>query len=315
MLAIGTFGYMSIEGWGFPKALYFTIITITTVGYGDYGLTDWGMYFSAALLVGGLGVFTYSFSQLAPIIFNVHAAQERRMKQKIRKLSNHFIICGLGRVGQACCRSLAMKDVPFVCIDPNQDRINEAIERGHLALCGDATDDDTLAEAGVQVAQGVACLTCSDTENIVVTLSVRELNPDLLIISRADDLMTFPKLKRAGATRVISPIHAGGENIASSLVDHKIADILIRNNLSESGIEFVELTVQPDTSLIGMTIRECEDRHDHVVFVAIYHPNTGPRIHPEGDEVLGAGDVLIAAGNLESIHGLQEHANGMRTAA
>lgn len=318
VVGIGTCGYMWIEGWSLTKSLFFTLITLTTVGYDDYGISETSMRFTAVLLVIGLGVFTYAVSQLAPILFNEKASQERRMKKQIARLKDHYIICGLGRVGQACCRHLAMQDIPFVCIDPDDSMVLEAIERGHLALGGDATHDDVLEQTGIKRARGLAALTHSDTENIVITLGARQMNPSLHIISRADEPNSFTKMKRAGASRVISPIQAGGESIAHAIIEPTLSNMLdafAPENTSGPAIRFVELTIRPGSSLEGKTIREAGESHERVVFVAITKPGMDTRIHPPSDECLAAGDVLIAAGDVRAIGCVQHEAEDRRKAA
>lgn len=318
VVAVGTCGYMWIEGWSLTKSLFFTIITLTTVGYSDYGMSELSMRFSTVLLVIGLGVFTYAVSQLAPILFNEKAAQERRMKKQIARLKDHYIICGLGRVGQACCRHLAMQDFPFVSIESDEAIVQEAIERGHLALRGDATHDDILEQAGIKQARGLAALTHSDTENIVITLGARQMKPSLHIISRADETDSFTKMKRAGATRVISPVQAGGESIAHAIIEPTLSNMLDAfspENISGPAIRFIELTISPGSSLEGKTIRAAGEAHDQVVFVAITKPGLTTRIHPPSDERLAAGDVLIAAGDVRAINDVQHEAEIRRKAA
>ena len=208
-----------------------------------------------------------------------------------------------------------MRDIPFVCIDPDRKKIEEAAERGHLAMCGDATREEVLETAGIRWAKGLAALTNCDTENIVVTLGASQLNPELRIVSRADELESFTKLKRVGATRVISPVQAGGDSIAHAMVEPKLTDMLGVTDGAVQGIEFLELTIDEASSLAGQSIHECGEVHKGVVFVALCHPEHGTRIHPAADLRLQPGDVLIAAGDAMAIGRLQDEAHRRRVAA
>ena len=314
LLLIGTFGYMWIEGWDAWKAFFFTVITLSTVGYGDYGLSETGLRYTTVLIIGGFGVVTYSVSQLAPVLLNPQMIREWKMRREILKLKDHFIVCGLGRVGRSVCMCLARECVPFVAIDPDPELVETAREAGHLAIVGDGASDDDLCEAGIDRAKAVACVTSSDNENIVITLSARQLNPDVYIISRAEHHSTARKVERAGATRVLSPIRAGGESIANAMVKPHLAELLRQTQDVESGIELAEIAIAEGASLDGSTVRDCGIAHDTVVFVAL-KPSDGPmRFRPQSEDALGAGDVLIVAGDVMAVGRLQSDANGRRAA-
>jgi voltage-gated potassium channel len=315
LVLFGTCGFMWLEGWDFGKAFFFTIITVTTVGYGDYGLSEEGLRFATILIVCGFGVVTYAAGQLAPIILNERVAREWKMKRELRKLSGHFIVCGLGRVGRAVCANLAQEHLPFVAVDPDEAAVEEAARSGYLAVRGDATSDDVLVRLGVERARCIACVTDSDTDNIVITLSARHLSASVFIISRAEDEGTIRKISRAGASRVISPIRAGGSNIANAMVKPNLAELLDRSNDLESGIALAEVAVSDTSPLAGRSIRDCGSDHGSVVFVALVHPDEQARFRPDVDESLGAGDVLIVAGDALAVGRLQDDAKGRRLAA
>jgi voltage-gated potassium channel len=315
LVLCGTCGYMWIEGWDFTQSLFFTVITLTTVGYGDYGLSEEGLRFTTILIVGGFGVFAYSAGQLAPIILNERLAQEWKMNRQIKKLTDHFIVCGLGRVGQAVCDSLNQHGISFVAVDPDQAAVNRAIARGCVAITGDAATDEVLIQASVKGARCVACVTDSDTDNIVITLTARELNSDVYIISRAENAAAIRKMDRAGASRVISPILAGGLSIANAMVKPHLAELLDRSNDADGGIALAEVTITEASQLNGRTIRDCGSVHGSVVFVAV-KPAGGPaRLRPAADESLQGGDVLIVAGDVLDVGRLQQEARQLRTAA
>jgi voltage-gated potassium channel len=306
LMSFGTLGYMWIEGWDLTQSVFFTVITLTTVGYGDYGLSEDGLLFTTVLIVGGFGVFTYSVGQVAPIILNERLAREWKMTRQIRKLTDHFIVCGLGRVGRAVCHNLDQQGISFVAVDPDQVAVDWAVSKGYIAINGDAAADETLLEAGVMGARCVACLTNSDTENIVITLSARQLNGGLYIISRAEEAGAVRKMDRAGASRVISPILAGGSSIANAMIKPHLAELLDQTNDADSDIALAEVV---------STFRDCGKEHRAVVFVAIKQSEGAARCRPAVDKPLEGGDVLIVAGEVLDVGRLQDEARQVKTAA
>jgi voltage-gated potassium channel len=299
---------MLVEGWGLVQSLFFTLITLTTIGYGDYGLSETGMLFAAVLMVVGLGVVTYSAGQILPSLFNRQLAWERKMTKRMHQLEGHFIVCGLGRIGQAVCRHLAREGVSFVAIDPDPDAVAIVVNADHLALVGDATDDEVLEQAGIARAKAIACVTGSDSENIVVTLTARERNEKLLIVSRAEHEDTIRKLERAGATRVISPIRSGGISIANAILKPNLAEILDLTHDHGEDFELAEIHVETGSTLDGSTFGARGHRCANIAPIALKRHDGGTRLCPKPDDTLRGGDVLIVAGDVLSIHALQREA-------
>ena len=297
VIAFGTIGITLIEGWSVQQSLFFTLITITTVGFSDYDLSEAGQRFTIILLAGGIGVATYSISQLVQSFMQFELARKRKMMRHIQQLHGHFIICGLGRIGEAVCQQLAEQSVPFVAIDLNQERVDEAISHGHYAVHGDATLDSVLESVGVANARGLACVTASDSDNIVITLTARSLNADLFILSRAETEAAVRKLQTAGATRVVSPIRAGGHSIASAIINPNLTEFLEMTGDGDASIAMAEVTIEEASILDGRTVRESVQEHENIVIVAVKHPDGQTRVRPPNDQSLAAGDVLIVAGD------------------
>ncbi len=310
VVLFGSLGFMGVEGWDFWKSLFFTLITVTTVGYSDYGLSPAGERVASVLLLGGIAVATYAFGQLVQAVVNFRETKRRAMNNRIMKMSDHWIICGLGRIGKAVCIHLAQRNIPFVVIDHDEKTIDDAIECGFIAVAGDATEDDVLDDLGVTRAKGVACLTNSDPENIVITLSARELCPDVLIISRAEHEHSIRKIKRAGANRVISPVLSGGRQIAAAITDPHLAEMLESSAVAEGLVELSEIEVREGSTLAGQSIKELGGSHDSLVFVAIKDEAGAIRLRPHGDETLTVGDVIIIAGDRPTIVRAREDAYG-----
>ncbi len=298
VLALGTFGFMWTDDWPFERALYFTIITITTVGYGDENLSIAGHRFVIAVIIFGIGIFTYAVGQVVQLVVEHQLDWERVMERKAKALTDHFIIVGFGRIGKAVCESLHQESIPFVLIDRNSTLIEQAAHAGYIAILDDATRDEVLESCSINRARGIACLTASDANNIVITLSARALCPHLFIISRAEDQDAARKLKHAGATRIISPMHSGAIAVTNAILRPHAVDFLNQNAESTQGLEFSRLTVHPGSPLDGIAIAAsplCSD--SPLVIVALQHADGTTEINPSHSTPLTAGDTLIIAGH------------------
>lgn len=219
VVAIGTTGFMLIQPeWGIWKSFFFTLVTITTVGYGDEGLTEEGQAFAAVLLLVGIGTATYSLSAIVRVALQFQLSWKLKMREKIKNLKDHFVICGFGRIGETVCDEIAKAGVPFVVIEQNEDACRDAIESGYFTIQGNSTEDEVLQLSGVAHARGVICVIDNDAENVFITLCVRELNPSAYIAARANARASINRLKRAGASLVISPYTAAGLTIAGELL-------------------------------------------------------------------------------------------------
>jgi voltage-gated potassium channel len=298
--SIGTLGYVIIEGWSFFDALYMTIITIATVGYGEvHPLSTAGRIFSIFLILGGMGGAFYALFGAAQYIlegqFGITIGR-RRMKTKIANLKNHFIICGYGRVGEETAATFEEEGVPFVIVDHREDCIGRAERSGYLFLQGDATRDEVLKEAGIEHARGLVAALGADADNTYVTLSARGLSPSLFIIARASDAETENKLKRAGANRVVSPNTIGGQRLAKLALYPGLVDFLdILTSPRWPEIEMDSVEVSRDSSLNGQTVkgvRQCSNTG----VIAIKKINGQFLPNPGDDEKIVAGDSLIVMG-------------------
>jgi voltage-gated potassium channel len=186
---------------------------------------------------------------------------------------------------------------------------------GYLATVGDATQDLVLERLGIARARGVACLTASDSENIVITLSARELNPEALIVSRAEQEQAIRKIQRAGATRVISPVLTGGRRIAEAICNPNLTELLDSSRTKAGAIELVEVVVRAESKLDGAKVMDYGAEQPTLVFVAMKGNDGDIKLHPPGQHQLEAGDVLIIAGDQPSVAGARRDAGWLRTAA
>jgi voltage-gated potassium channel len=217
VLILGTIGYMLIEQLSFADALYTTINMMSTVGEVVRPFSAPGRMFTVAVIVLGVGSLLYTFGAGMEFMIEGHlsrAIRRRFMDNKIAALRSHYIVCGFGRVGSQIAEDIAAAHIPFVVIDEKEDLVSKCIQRGYLAVQGDATSDDVLREAGIQHAKCLLVATDNDAHNTYITLSARHLSSKLLIVARSNHDETEAKLKLAGADRVLSPYTIGGHQMA-----------------------------------------------------------------------------------------------------
>lgn len=316
VLVSGVLGFMLIEeDWGLGRAFYFTVITLSTVGYGDEGISETARLFASGLILCGIGTCTYALSQMVQFAVSRQMAWRQKMQRHIDQLEDHFIICGLGRVGQAVSDQFTEAAMPVVVVEQSAERAEWARNEGQLVVEGSATEDEALILAGVQRARGIVCASPSDSDNLVMTLTARELNPDINIIARIDNPQSDTRFKRAGATHVISPAMISGHDIATMLVRPKLAEFLERARTSESGFQMTEISVEPGSSLVGQKIAEFGAKEPTLTFVALQKSDGQTHVRPRANDTLGGGDVLIVAGELDAIARMAERCRGLTATA
>ncbi|HLN97372.1 MAG TPA: potassium channel family protein, partial [Pyrinomonadaceae bacterium] len=208
-IVFGGIGYYLIEGWSIVDSLYVSAQTVTTVGYGDLTpATRNGRLFSTVFMLAGVGIVLYALTTTVQAIVQselVATFGQRRLSRKMSKLRNHFIVCGAGRVGSHLIRSLLGSAETFIVIERDPQKVAELVELGVIVLVRDATLEESLLEAGVAHARGLAACLADDADNVYVVLTARDLNPRMHIVARAAEEQAEPKLIRAGANRVVAP--------------------------------------------------------------------------------------------------------------
>ena len=276
-------------------------------GYGDDGISEVGRRFAIVLLICGIGTFTYSLSTLIQFAVDREAALLRRMKRTIRETSDHVVICGYGRIGRTVCHQLSKGGVTCVIIEPYEQNYQQAIQDGYLVVQGAASDDEILVEAGVTRAKGVVCAVDSDAENMFITVSVRDLNSNCTIVSRAESESAARKLERAGATIVISPHKMAGQSIAGAML-HPCLNHFMGNTDDEDCLQLSETKIAAESQFNGKSVCDLGRLSEDVVFVAIQRETGEQIIRPRGDETFQAGDVVILAGKTCDLDSLHENA-------
>lgn len=307
VITTSTIGFAWLETqWSLWDALFFTLITITTVGYGDYGLDTRGEVFASLLLVTGIAITTYVLGQVVQLAVNSQAVRRRKMLKKIAQLKDHHIVCGVGRVGRAVCERFHEAGVALVVVDPDPERCEWARSEGHFAVQGVGTDDQTLINAGIEHCAGLVAAASHDSENLVTVLTAREHNADCLIVCRSDDSDSESKFRRAGADRVVAPETNGGHIIANLLVRPNTTDFLAHTGNDE--IQLSELLVKPGSRLAGQTLRQLGETESDLVFVALKTDGSPTRLRPPLSHQLIEGDVLIIVGELSTLARITDRA-------
>lgn len=310
----GTAGYVVIEGWGFLDALYMTIITIATVGFREVlPLSTAGRVFTIVLIVCGVSAAAYTFGRIIEFMIEGYFSEimgGRAMKRHIEKLSDHYIICGFGRVGEQVARELKRAGAPFIVLDPNPDVKKFLDAEDVLYIQGDAADEQVLKQAGIERAKGLVSVVDSDADNVYVTLTARSLNPNLFVIARSNLESSGYKLKRAGADRVVSPYSLGGRRIASMVLKPAVSDYLdtvMHGDKMEYQLE--DLFIGEQSPLQGLTVQEANIRQKYGAMVLSIFKKDGrfeSELHEETR--IAAGDRLIVIGTRDQLDKLEDAA-------
>lgn len=310
ILVIGTLGYMFIEGWNFMDALYMTVITISTVGYGEVRQVDHvGRIFTIFIVLTGVGFSLYVAGAVVQFMVEGRIRQimgRRRLDQKLRRLKNHYIICGYGRIGRVLVRTLRRKISNLVVVDNNPNLVTVMEEDGMLYIAGDATEESTLIKAGIQKAKGLVSVLDTDTDNVFLVLTARQLNPNLDIIARAAKDQSKDKLKAAGATTVESPYEMGAHRMAQRILRPKVTSFLdFALSTKRKDILMEELPVSNNSCLANLTLKDSGIRQRYNLIVIAIEKATGEMLfNPSFEALIAAGDTLIAVGEEPNLHAL-----------
>lgn len=319
LTALGTTGYMGIEGWSLADSLYMTVITLTAVGYEEVRpLTSAGRTFTMVLLAGGITWLGTWFALITSLLVELdltHVFRKRRLMKDLAQLEDHVIVCGAGRTGRQVIEELDSLKTRWVAIERDPARL-EAFGASHpegLMVEGDATHDESLLRAGLERARGlVACLS-ADTDNLFVCLSARDLKPDLTIVARAYEEETLDKLYRAGATHVVSPNVSGAIRMASVLVRPSVVSFLdIATRSSDLALRLEQAAIPDRSALAGKTLAEARiPQETGLIVIAMRKGGAGPEgrfvFNPVADTRIAPGDELIVLGRTEQIQQLRDH--------
>jgi len=297
----------------FLDALYMTVITISTVGYKEISvMTPEAKMFFIVVIFLGLSFVGYIFTNIASFLLEGNIKEivhMRRLKNKMNTLSNHCILCGAGETGANVIRQFEKSNVPFVVIDNNRERVDELIKRDVMTIFGDATDEETLLEAGIMKARGMICSLSNDADNVFTVLTSRFLNKNLYIISRAIEDHASEKLMRAGANRTISPNEIGGRRMAAIMLRPTVISFLdMITHVGDVVLDLEDVVIFGGSELIGKSLKDARipDKTGLVV-LALQEKNAKKMsFNPGPDEILREGDSMIVLGTNEQVKKLKE---------
>jgi len=308
---VGTIGYMAIEGWTAWDAFYMTIISVTTAGYREvHPMSVVGQAWTAAVLVAGVSTLFYSASLVMATVVEggLHRGlQSRRFKRMLEQLTNHFIICGYGRIGSVIADEFQRQAIPYVVIDKDPKRVHEVITRGGIAVEADASREDVLRRVGIDRARGLIAAVGTDAENVYTVLTARVLQPELFIIARVESEDAEPKLRRAGADRVLSPYHLGGVQMAATALRPAVVDFMRLATSSERmDLAAEQVAVKANTRFVGRSLRDASLRQEFgVIVVAIKRATGHMEFNPAPEAVIAVDDQLVVLGHPDQLKALE----------
>jgi voltage-gated potassium channel len=308
----GALGYHFIEGWSFLDALYMTVISVTTVGYGEVQpLGSAGRIFTMIMLFTGVGAVLYILSALTQTVVEGKLREvmgRRSQLRQIRALKGHYIICGYGRIGALVTDMLRENGQKVVVVENSEEITRRLEEEGVLYVLGSATEDEALFAAGIDRARGLVATVSSDADNVFIVLSAKQIRPDLLVIARATEPGSERKLKRAGADKVVSPYFIGARRIAQTVLRPSVADFIdLTFHSSDIALQMEELKVGRGTELAGVALKDTGIRQKlNLIILAIKKADGDMTFNPGADTVIDVGDTLIALGTRGSMRKLAE---------
>ncbi len=306
-IAVGVSGYHFIEGMSLFEAFYMTMITISTVGFQEVRpLSTAGRVLTVIIISGGITIAAYTIGTVVRTFVEGEMRKtlgRRKVEKKITQLTNHYIICGYGRIGSLICKELSEHGQKYVVIENNPFAIERMEADKVLFLPMDATVDATLLDAGIMNARGIVTAVGSDADNVFITLTAKGLRPDIFILSRASDEINEIKLKRAGASRVVSPYLIGGKRMAHVLIRPTVVDFIdIAVAESNLGLQMEEYRVFSRSHLVGKNLVESNLRKEYGVIIVLIKKHNGELIfNPQPAEVLQADDTLVVLGKVDDL--------------
>lgn len=301
----GTVGFSIMMGLSLLDAFYFTIVTISTVGYGEiYPTTPETKLFASFLIIVGLGSITVFLETAVEDILRRSIKEAMGEPEVEKPTKDHYIICGYSDLGEVVVEELVRLGERFVVIEQDGEKVRELLRKGIPAIQGDACKEDTLTEAGIRKAKGVATIFEDDIKNVFVLITAKSINPKLHVVARANHFETVDKMYKIGADLVISPEVEGGRMIAKALVKPDILKVIDRMVLTKD-VDAVRFFVDHKSVLEGETIKSAKIEETGVKVAAITRRGE-VRVTPDSGTKLEEGDVLLLIGEKEKLKKFQE---------
>ena len=308
----GMAGFHYIEGWPWFDGFYMIVTTFSTIGYQEvHPLSHAGRVFNVVLILAGVSLVFLGIGSLTQALLEFSLRKffgRRKMEREIDRLTDHYVICGAGRVGRSAARELARKPAPFVIIENNEAKAAR-FAGDWLMLVGDATQEQTLRQVHIERARGLVAATTTDATNLYIVLTARGLNPRLQIIARASEEDAEKHLLKAGADSVVSPYLFAGQRIAQSFLrPHVVSFLDTATTHLGMDLEIGEIQITPSSQFAGKTVGGSRIRQDRGLIILAIKREQGMRFNPEPDDVIQAGDCLIAMGQPSQLRQLEQTA-------
>ncbi len=301
-IILSSLGYVLIDDYSFLDALYMTIISITSVGYGEiHTLSQLGRIHTMFVILIGFILLGYLLKLVSESVLEQILSSDYRRKKMIKTihdLENHYIICGYGRIGQIITKELTKNNFEVVVIDDNKGLYDLFIKQHMFFMIGDATDEETLIESGIEKAKGLIVATPKDADNLYIIMTAKQINKSIYVLARSTNENSEKKLIRAGADKVFSPYKIGANRMVTSIIKPNVHDFLdfTLQEYSEHNITLEEFTLFENCNLIGKTLADTGLRKDYNgIVVAVKSQNGGGKMlfNPNFDYRLQLGDTLI----------------------
>ena len=307
----GTVGFMLIEHYAPFDAFYFTLTTITTVGYGEmFGLSRAGRIFNSFVIFFGVTTMLLAIGGMTQIVIELELNKffgKRRIKNMIEKLTDHYIVCGFGRVGRGAASELNRAGVPFVIIDRDEDRVELAIRSGFLAVLADSSSDETLLEVGIMRAKGLIATLASDADNLFLLLSAKGLKPELRVCSRIAEEVSEQKFRRAGADFVFAPYDITGNRMAQALLKPHVFQFIDFTTTSMGLDVGIEQVLVGGRDFVTKTLGQMQLRRElGVIVLAIRKADGRMLFNPDADAEIVGGDYLVVMGEPGNLQRLEK---------
>ena len=315
LVGLGTTGYMVIEGWDVLDSLYMTVITLSTIGYGEVNpVSQTGRIFTLILIVMGVGFFLYVIGNVVQFLVEGRIRLilgRHKLDKQIGQLNSHYIVCGYGRMGRAFCRYLIQKGLKFVVLEKNEDRIPVMNTDHVLYIAGEATIEENLQKAGIKKASNLIAALGTDADNVLLVLLAKGLNPGLYVVARASQNASKKPLDTAGADVVVSPFDIGARRMAHAILRPNVIRFLEFAFADEdTDIHIEEITVAESSKLVGVPLMESGIRQDYNLMILSIIKADGEMVfNPSADTRIKSEQKVIVVGAIDDLGRLEKALN------